>query len=269
MLGSSRTSLAIVREAVTGAYEQDGLTQAGSDLLAITDLVGRERVLRAALGDSGSPAGERRAILGRLLADRVSPLALSLAETVVSQRWSSDVDMVDALEIAGALALFSDAEKAGSLERTEEELFRFNRIAAGNDRLQLTISDPALPSQAKRAIVTDLLQDKATDTTITLVAFLATHLRGRRFEAALDGMCELAAERRGRLVAVVTSAIALTEEQLSRLESVLGRIYSRPVELNTVIDPAVIGGVSVQVGDEIIDGTIASRLADARRRMVG
>lgn len=269
MLGTSRTSLAVVRQAVNDAFAEPSLGQAGSDLLQVTDLLGRERLLRGALGDRGRPGEKRKEILGGLLQGKVDPLALALAETVVGQRWSSDSDMVDAMEIAGLLALFGEAEKKGTLDRTEEELFRFNRIAMADGELQLTISDPAITAKSKDAIIRDLLTDKATATTVQVAAFVVTHLRGRRMEDALSAVSQLAAERRGRLNAVVTTAVHMTDEQQARLETVLQRIYHQPVELNTIVDPTVVGGASVQIGDEVIDGTISSRLDQARRRLAG
>ena len=93
--------------------------------------------------------------------------------------------------------------------------------------------------------------------------------RGRTIQDAVDALVEIAAIRRQHLSAEVTSAIALSPEQEARLASTLARIYGREVDIQTTIDPDVIGGISVRVGDEVIDGTTAHRLEQARRRMVG
>lgn len=269
MLGSSRTSLRLLEEAVDASFNDPGMAVAGSDLLAVGDLLTREKSLRLSLADSGRSDAERKAILSRLIGDRVSPLALSLATTAVAQRWSSDADLVDAVEFAGASALIGAAEKAGRADRVADELFRFGRVVEGNGDLQLTLSSTVLESSAKQAIVADLLTEKADPITVELSSFVVTHLRGRRIDEAMTSLVELAAKRRGEISAVVRVAAQLEPDQQQRLAASLQRIYKQPVQLSIEIDPSVIGGVSVQVGDEVIDGTIAHRIEQARRRLAG
>ncbi len=269
MLGSSRTSMRLLNEAVDAAYPEPGLAEAGTDLLAITDLLTREKSLRLSLADAGRGADERRSVLTRLVGDKVSPLALQLGQTAVGQRWSSDADLVDALETAGASSLIGSAEKRGSADRVAEELFRFSRIVDANGELQLTLSSTSLPQESKRAIIAELLTDKADPTTAQLVSFAVTHLRGRRIDEALTSLVDLAAVRRGELSAVVKVAQPLEADQAERLAAALRRLYGQPVQLSIEVDPELIGGVSVQVGDEVIDGTLAHRVAEARRRLAG
>lgn len=269
MLGSSRTSLRLLDERVHDAYGQPGLAQAGTDILAITDLLTREKSLRATLADSGRGQADRRRILAALVADKVSPLALDLASEAVGLRWSSGSDLLDALEVAGASCVLAASEESGEVDRVEEELFRFGRIVDANGDLQLTLSGTGLSGPGKRALVDDLLSGKADPATIELTAFVVTHLRGRRIDEALSQLVELAAKRRGQISAVVKVASPLSEDQEERLAAALKHVYGRDMQLSIDIDPDVLGGVSVQVGDEIIDGTIAHRMNQARRRLAG
>lgn len=269
MIGSSRASLADVRERVNAHFGNPGLAEAGRQLLQVADLFVRERPLLNAVADAGRPADERAGVMRQLLADRVGELALDFTVAIAQQRWSSDADIVDAFEIAGADALFGAAESAGQLDRVENELFRFGRILVSDGGLQLALSSPALPAAAKTGILTDLLGDRAAPVTLELLSFVSSHLRGRGIEQAVDQLTELAAERRGQLVAVVRCAQPLTQEQSTRLKAALARIYSRSVTLNIELEPALIGGISVQVGDEVFDGSVAGRLETARRRMTG
>ena len=110
---------------------------------------------------------------------------------------------------------------------------------------------------------------RADVTTERLVTRLVTAPRGRSLEAGLESLSRLAAERRNRMVAVVTSAVPLSDGQKLRLGAALAKLYGRPMHLNLDVDPEVVGGIRVQVGDEIIDGAVADRLEDARRRIVG
>jgi F-type H+-transporting ATPase subunit delta len=200
---------------------------------------------------------------------KVSTLALSLATTTVGQRWSSAADLVDAFETSGASALIGAAEKDGRADRVAEELFRFGRIVDANGALQLTLSSTSVSASVKQGILSDLLTDKADPTTVELATFATTHLRGRRIDVALNSLVELAAVRRGELSAVVRVARPLAPDQEQRLAQALKNIYGQPIQLSIEVDPSVIGGVSVQVGDEIIDGTLSSRIDQARRRLAG
>lgn len=269
MLGSSRASQRLLTEAVDAAFHDRGLGAAGSDLLAVTDLLTREKTLRLALADGGRPESERAAILSGLVGEQISPLALSLATTAVSQRWSTDADLVDALEMAGGSCIIGDAEKAGLADDVADQLFQFGRVVDGNGELQLTLSDTAVPAESKRAIVAEVLADRADPRAIELISFVVTHLRGRRVEEAIDQMVDLAAVRRGEVSAVIRVASPLEEEQERRLAAALRNLYGQPVQLSIEVDPSVVGGVSVQVGDEVIDGTIAHRIDQARRRLAG
>ena len=269
MLGSSRTSLKLVNEAVDQAFNDPGLGQAGDDLLAITDLLTRQKPLLSALSDSGRDGADRAAILTRLVGGQVSPLGMSLAATTVGTRWSSDSDLVDAMEQSGASALIGAAEKDGAADRIADELFRFGRIVDASGELQLTLSSSQVPAPAKRALVKDLLSEKTDPTTVKLAAFAVTHLRGRRLDHAINALVDLAAVRRGELSATVRVAAPLEADQEQRLGAALANLYQRPVQLSVDVDPTLIGGVSVQVGDEVIDGTLANKIAQARRRLAG
>ena len=151
----------------------------------------------------------------------------------------------------------------------EEELFRFGRALVADGELQLVLSSPALTAAVKQSILTDLLSDKADPVTVELLGFAAGHLRGRRLEQSIDVLSELAAERRDQLVALVKVAKPMSAEQEQRLAAGLQRIYGHAVNLNIDIDPALVGGITVKIGDEVIDGSIANRIETARRRLAG
>lgn len=269
MIGSSRASLALVRDKVNAEFANPQLADAGRELLQVADLLTREKPLRSTLADSGRSAQERSRIISELLQGRTDELSRELSAVIAGQRWSSESDLVDAYEYAGAQALLGAAERDGQLDRVENELFRFGRTVVADGDLQLALSSPALSEQTKRNILRDLLTGKASPTTIELLGFVASHLRGRRVEQAVETLTDLAAERRGKLVATVRVARPLNDDQRTRLAAALQRVYGRAVALNTEVDPGIIGGISVQIGDEVIDGSIANRLETARRRVAG
>lgn len=269
MIGSSRTSISLVREEINSEYQNPALADAGRGLLQVADLLSRERLLRSSLADSGRSAADRSAVINQILGDRTNDLARKLSGYLVAQRWSSESDLVDAFEIAGAQALLAAAETDGHLERVEDELFQVGRALVADGELQLVLSSPAMSAESKQAIITDLLSEKADPVTIELLSFTASHLRGRRLEQSVDTLSRLAAERRDQMVAVVTAAEPLSADQERRLAAALERIYGSAVNLNIDIDPTLVGGITVKIGDEVIDGSIASRIETARRRLAG
>jgi F-type H+-transporting ATPase subunit delta len=199
----------------------------------------------------------------------VSAATLDLVASLVSARWSAPRDLADAAEELGVKALSMAAEEAGLLDDLEDDLFRFGRVVAAQPELRFALSDPYLPADRKREVLDALLEGKVGPAAKRLITESAIHPRGRSLEGSLDAFAKLAAERRQRLVAEVRVASVLTKRQQDRLTAALAALYGHQVHLNIVLDPQVLGGMSVQVGDEIIDASVASRLADLRRRLAG
>ena len=265
MLGSSRDSLADAREALAARRDEPGFSGLSGELLAVAALLGRERGLRSTLSDSGIEVGQRTQIATSLLGDRVSALALQVLVDAVGRRWSQPADLVDAIEVLGAETAFMVAERDGRLDDVENQLFDISRAYAASPDLQMALTDPALPAERKSALLSDLLADRVQPETLQVLQHIVADPRGRRLEAALDGLVQLAAARHESLLGLVTVARPLVDDQEARLAAALSAIYRRPVSLAVEIDPDVLGGVSVQIGDEVIDGTIAHRLEQARR----
>jgi F-type H+-transporting ATPase subunit delta len=199
----------------------------------------------------------------------VSGVALDVVQGLVRGRWSEARDLADACEHLAVVAVVADAERAGQLEAVEDELFRFGRVAAGTPGLLRALDDRGASVERKAALVRRLLEGKVTSQTLLLAEQAATAPRGRRFEATIEDFSKIAAERKQRLIATVTSAVPLTEAHRQRLTGALTRIYGRAIHIDVQVDPEVIGGLNVQVGDEVIDATVLSRLEDARRRLAG
>jgi len=271
MLGASRTSQQQLHEQLAAVFDdpskRSALREAGTGVLTVVDAAERERSLRTLWADTSTSEAVKDGVLTQLFGDRVPELSQEIVRDVVHQRWSNERDMIDALEEAGASLLFMGAEDAGGLDRVEEELFRFGRTVASNSELQMALTNPATSGESKAALISDLLGDRVDPITAELLVFAAGHLRGRQMLGAVEGMSHLAAVRRNRLVADVVSAVPLTDEQKSRLSEVLSRIQGREVLVNVTVDPEVIGGIKVRVGDEVIDGSISNRIEQARRRL--
>jgi F-type H+-transporting ATPase subunit delta len=269
MNGASREALAAARERLDALTDSTSV-DAGSladELAAVTALLDREVSLRRVLTDPAQAAEAKAELAGRIFGGQVSGTAADLVAGTVRSRWSQSRDLVDGLEELANLADLTAAEKAGALDDVEDELFRFGRIVSSSTELRAALTDRAAGTPAKIELLHRLLGGRADAVTERLVTRLVTAPRGRSLESGIESLSRLAAARRGRMVAVVTSAVPLSDAQKRRLGAALARLYGRQMHLNLDVDPEVLGGIRVQVGDEVINGSVADRLEDAGRRM--
>lgn len=239
----------------------------GDELFEVAVLLDGEPGLRRALADPATAAGARAGLVRALLGGRIAPATLDLVAALAALRWSAPGDLPDAAEQLAVLAISAAADNAGQLDDLEDELFRFGRIVGTQPELRSVLADQEPPAEAKRALLSALLAGKVTAAGLSLITQAAVHPRGRSVDASLAEYARLAADWRQRLIAFVRVATDLTTSQRGRLTAALSAIYGRDVHLNVVIDPAVVGGMSIQIGDEFLDGSVGSRLAQLRRRL--
>ncbi|MFC6093328.1 F0F1 ATP synthase subunit delta [Saccharothrix lopnurensis] len=270
---ASRDALAAAElrllEVVDATKNSAALGELGDELFAVVGLLSGQPALRRALADNAAEPAGREQLLRGLLGAKVTDPTLQVLATVVTSRWSSPRELVDGVESLARTTLLVRAERDGRLDAVEDELFRFGRIIAGNHELELALSDPAAEPAAKVALVDGLIAGKVDATTRSLVDQLVREPRGRGIVAGLVDLAALAAKRRERSVAHVRSAVDLDATQRDRLEATLTRIYSRPIALHVEVDPALRGGLLIKIGDEVIDGSVAGRLAALRRDLAG
>jgi F-type H+-transporting ATPase subunit delta len=266
MEGPSRASLRALRAAVPAT---DDPRQLSDQLYAVVGLLSAQGSLRRALTDPALDADRKTAVVDRLLGEQLAASTLSLVKAGVELRWSESRDFVDALEELAVDSALAVAEAAGQLDEVEDELFRFERILDAEAALRSALTDPALPDDRKRELLHRLLDGKVSDVTYRLLERAVITPRGRTIERVIADLSALAAKRRERLIARVTSAIELTEQERDDLAAALHRTIGSEVQLQVVVDPSLIGGLTVRIGDELIDGSVARQLAEARRRLTG
>lgn len=268
MRGVSAEGMAVSTERLESLAAEGDAESLGADLFAVADVVSREASLRRAMTDPSASSAAKSDLARTVLGGKVSEPTVEVTAVAAGARWSSASDFVHGLEQFGALALVIAAEHAGQLSELEDELFRFGRVVTGSPALRDGLTNAQVPVEQRQALASALLEGKASESAVRLVN-QAVASRGRSFETALADFQELVAERQQRLVALVRTVVDLNEQERARLAEVLGRQYGRNIHLNVVVDPTVLGGVKVELGDDVIDGTIAGRLDDARRRMAG
>jgi F-type H+-transporting ATPase subunit delta len=173
----------------------------------------------------------------------------------------------DALVRGYAQALFAVAEAEGELEQVEDELFRFGKAVEREPGLREALTDPALPVDRKKAVIQELLGEKATGHTVSLLGFLVEQGRAKDLSRIVEAMAELAAERRRKAVAEVRTAVPLDAARRGRLAKALSKATGKDVELKVLVDPSVIGGAVARVGDYVFDGSVRRKLEMAREQL--
>jgi F-type H+-transporting ATPase subunit delta len=265
--GASAEALAVLTERLDDAT---GTTKAaaslGDELFTLSQLFRNEAALRRFATDGSLPAEARQGMVQQVFQGRVGDATHDLLIEAVGRRWTRSHDLADVLERLSEIAIVRSAgARAGQVT---DELFALSGIIDANPSLRSALSDPARSVDDKAALVDSLLDGKAVPATVTLAkqSLAGTY---RTMTNALATYRQVAAATQGEAVATVRVARPMSDADQQRLAEVLGQQYDTTVHLNVVVDPDVLGGVSVDIGDEVIDGTIASRLDDARRRLVG
>jgi len=269
MRGSSRAAFAAGHDAFAAALGSGAYGSAlAGDLFGVTAALDSSASLRRALVDPSRDAAAKRGLVDSLFGSRISASAASVLNALVSQRWADDQDLGDATETLAVEALVASAEAGGRLDALEDDLFRFGRLVAADSGLRDALSAHGGDESVKVALVETLLEGKASTETIRLTRQAAVSPRGRRFGRVLESYLSIAAKRRNQMTATVTAAVPLDDTQRQRLVQALSGIYNGPVQVNIVLDPAVVGGIRVRVGDEVVDGTILRRIQEAERSLL-
>jgi ATP synthase F1 delta subunit len=250
--------------------DQKGLSTLSSELVAVAKMLDREIVVTRYLTLPAEDAAPRARLIERLLSGKVGDATLDVLRTAVSERWSANSDLVDAIEHVSRQALLEVAERDDQVDEVEDQLFRFSRILDAQPRLAILLGDYSVPVERRVGLLRNVLDAASSGVNSIAVALLSQTvelLRGQPAEEAVLFLAEVAVARRGEVVAQVSAAAELSAAQATRLTEVLSRIYGHPVTVQLQIDAALLGGLLIAVGDEVIDGTLSSRLIAAEAQL--
>lgn len=265
MGSATREALASSRDALAALGSSVDLAT-GEGLFTAGRVVGDSSQLRSALADSSSDEKARLALVDRVFSSALTPSALVLMKAIVSARWSSQDDLLAGIEEMG---LRATAVSAPSDVSIESELFAFAAAVSSDADLELALTSKLGRADAKLDLVDALLAGKVSAQTLAIVRHLVRQPRGRRIGQLLRHAASVVADQSGTTIATVTSATALTPAQLERLNKSLAARYGRELTINQIVEPGLVGGVRVQIGDDVIDGSIATRLKDLRLQLAG
>ena len=275
MAGVSSESLATALAGLEAKLPTASL-QLAKELFGILGTVDSSAGLRRALTDPSRNGDEKSALVRQLVGGKVSADAADIAAGLASSRWASARDIGDALETLAATVVISVAENKSAvsasgisgLEELENDLFSFNQAVASNHEVQRALSEPQASASAKTTLAEKLVPGISEEAKV-LVSQAVTQPRGIKATRLVERFAELAAKRQQRWIATVSVTRPLTQTQLERLQAGLNAMYGRELKVNVNVDPALIGGIRVQVGDEVLDASVLTRLGELQRQLAG
>ncbi|MFA7497534.1 MAG: F0F1 ATP synthase subunit delta [Leucobacter sp.] len=256
MGSASREALAQARTALRA--EQSAGT--GPELLQVANQLEANPALAAVLGDATAAAESKSQLVARLFAG-IGSDARGVLTAAVTGRWSNAGEFVEGVE---ELGIRSAALHTPSLS---DELLAVADLVDRDHDLELSLASKLVAAEGKVSLITRLLDGKISSETLAVVQQLVANSRGRRLDVSLRRAARVAADEGGSELATVTVAAPLSADQQNRLAAALERSAGRPVKVTTVIDPELIGGIRVQIADDVIDGSIRSRLDDLRQQL--
>ena len=261
MGSATREALATAVDALNAVGSIDLAT--GEQLLEVSRIIAGSPQLRTALADKSEDGSDKKGIIGSLFGS-FTPTAQSVLLAAVEGNWSTEDELVAGIEELGIRAIAQSAPSGTSIEN---DLFEFERAVRSDADLELAVGSKLGSTEAKVALVETLLRGKASEQTVAIVRQLVQAPRERRIGELIRFATKVVADQAGLAVATVTSATRIAPDQLERLSTGLAKQYGRSLRINQIIDPAVLGGIRVQIGDDVIDGSIATKLNDLRLQL--
>lgn len=264
MRSATREALASTRAVLSDLGSSADLAVGAEILASGRAIAGAPQLLGLLSDPTADPAG-KKVLIDRVFAGQ-SHATRAVLTAVAGSRWSSHQDLLAGIEDAGIRAV---AATAGTGSPIESELFAFETAVRSDAGLELALGTKLGSPAQKGALVERLLGPKASQQTVTIVSALVQQPRGRRIGELVRDASRIVAEQDGKLVATVVTATALTTAQSARVARGLAERYGKDISINQVVDPTVVGGVRVQIGGDVIDGTVSTRLSELRRQLAG
>ncbi len=239
------------------------------ELFAVLAVLDENGPVRRALVDPSYEEKQRARVVERLFRDKISPVAVEIVAAMTGRRWSDDREFTDGLEHAGVVLTAASAENRDGLEGLDQlvdQLIAFKGVLDGSHDLQRALSDPRAGVEAKTGLARRLSSGASEETQLLLEQAVLSP-RGILVGRLVERFAETVAARRQQWIAHVTASRPLSDEQRAHLQQRLNMLYDKELKLTVDVDPALLGGLKVRVGEEVIDGTVGARLEALRQRI--
>ena len=269
--GSSRASVITLQKSLADAVSKQSAAEAtafASDLFTTLTVLSNSIGVRRALTDNARDESAKVELISNLFGKNIGSSAQELLAKASSLRFSTPSELADAIEHLAVEAEAAAAEKNNELDKLESQLFDFTRVLVANPGLRQALNTSSDTDANKVALLESIVKSKYANSTVNLLRRVVLLRRGRNIDATLAAYFHYVSTRKNRLVAHVKTAVALTDAQQSKLITALSKQMGRDVHINIEIDPKVLGGISIRYADDVIDGTMVSRLAEAGRALV-
>ncbi|MFT4147183.1 MAG: F0F1 ATP synthase subunit delta [Micrococcaceae bacterium] len=266
-MSSSSDSLASLEKELKPVYSTAGV-KVSQELSAAIGVISRSSSLQRALTDVSYSPEQRAELLQKLFDSKVSKPTEDILTAAVKMRWNSGLDLVQGLEKISQLCVIYEAQSQGKLEDLESEMLTFNNALEDYPELEQAFENYSVDNDDKKALVSKLTSNYSEQAR-ALIQPAVVYPHGLRATVSLQRVIHSIAEEKHEFIAVVDTAIALTSQQEETLKTKLSKMYGRPITLNIREVPDLVGGIRVRVGNDVMDGTVKSRVETLQQQLAG
>lgn len=240
----------------------------GNELFTITKVLDDSIQLERALTDPSRPVADKVAVLTELLGDNVHPMTMEIMTDLVSRRWSRARDIANAVEDFGVDAMMYYADATDATLQVSIELSELHSALLNLPVVRSKLYDYQATSEARVKLFREVFSGKTLNkVTMRLAEHATCNLRRRRYLETIQWLINKFSRHMGESMVTVTTATPLKKEQIERLVEVYSAKVGRQVHINSVVDPTVLGGMRIQVGDEVTDNTVVAQLQNLHRKV--
>lgn len=240
----------------------------GNELFTITKVLDDSIQLERALTDPSRPVADKVAVLTELLGDNVHPMTMEIMTDLVSRHWSRARDIANAVEDFGVDAMMYYADATGATLQVSVELSELHSALLNLPVVRAKLYDYQATSEARVKLFHEVFSGKTLNkVTMRLAEHATCNLRRRRYLETIQWLINKFSRHMGESMVTVTTATPLKKEQIERLVEVYSAKVGRQVHINSVVDPTVLGGMRIQVGDEVTDNTVVAQLQNLHRKV--
>ncbi|MGX5798041.1 F0F1 ATP synthase subunit delta [Bifidobacterium longum] len=240
----------------------------GNELFTITKVLDDSIQLERALTDPSRPVADKVAVLKGLLGDNAHPMTMEIMTDLVSRRWSRARDIANAVEDFGVDAMMYYADATDATLQVSIELSELHSALLNLPVVRSKLYDYQATSEARVKLFREVFSGKTLNkVTMRLAEHATCNLRRRRYLETIQWLINKFSRHMGESMVTVTTATPLKKEQIERLVEVYSAKVGRQVHINSVVDPTVLGGMRIQVGDEVTDNTVVAQLQNLHRKV--
>lgn len=239
----------------------------GNELFSVTNVLDRNIRLERALTDPSRPVEDKVALLNKLVGDQAHEMTMEILTDLVGRRWSRVSDIANAVEDFGVDGMMYYADATDATLQVSIELAELHSALLNLPVVRSGLSSDRAPAEARIKLLYALVGNKDLNkVTMRLAEHAACNPRRRRYLSTIHWLINKFSRHMGESMVTVTTAAPLNQEQVDKLIAVYSKKLGRPVHINSNVDPTVIGGMRIEIGDEVTDNTVVAQLQQLQRR---